>query len=208
MNFRIAFSFSKTERKLRFRFWKWDIYCLDLKPDKGTDAAGNFEKVLNKAGSLSLKKDGDEAEKKENAKTEFGKLFIQALFYPDVEKKIFAICKKIIGWALNLFSVKFENLEIRGTLGDPFSDSVAMGISGGSYIPDWENENADWSAKGDAVFRAGFFKLMLFVFRVSYKNIAILFILWRGIRLAKKNPSGENLSPLRKWIFLKATEEM
>jgi len=206
MKFRIAFSFSKTERKLRFSFWKWEIYCLDLNSVRGTDATENFEKDLNKAGFLSFKK--DEEDKNENQKAKFGKLFIQALFYPDVEEKIFILCKEIIGLALSLFSIKLENLEIRGSLGNPFYNSVAMGISGGSYIPDWENETADWSVKGDAIFKAGIFKLMLFIFRVSYKNFAILFILWRGIRLAKKNPNGENLSSLRKWIFLKATDAM
>jgi hypothetical protein len=205
MKFRIAFSFSKSERKLRFRFWKWEVLSLDLKSHKDAYAAEIFEKDSSKAGFLSFKK---ENAKPEITKAEFGQLLIQALFYPDVEKKILKIWQKIISWSLKLFSIKFENLEIRGSLGDPFYDSVALGMSGGCYYPDWENESESFSAKGEAVFKTGFFKFLLFSIKVTYKNIALFLILWRGIRLAKKNPNGENLPPLRKWIFMRTKESM
>jgi len=196
MKFRIAFSFSKTERKFRLRFWKWDIWRLD--------SAQEAEKVkndLSKAGFLSF----DSSDEK---KFDGGKLLFQALFEPEVESRIWKASRRFTSRAIKIFSVSFENLEIRGSLGDPFYDSIAVGMSNGCYFPDWENENADWSTKGEMILKAKFFRSVYFVFSVIYETIILLFLLRRGTRLAKKNPNGENFGTIRKWIFLKAREAL
>jgi len=196
MKFRIAFSFSKTERKFRFRFWKWDIWRLDSAQDDE-----NVKNDLSKAGFLSF----DSSDEKNS---DGGRLLFQALFEPGVESRIWKASKRFTRRAIKIFSVSFENLEIKGSLGDPFYDSMAMGMSNGCYFPDWENENADWSTKGEAILTMKFFPSAFFAFSVIYETIVLLFLLRRGTKLAKKNPNGENFGTIRKWIFLKAREAL
>jgi hypothetical protein len=196
MRFRIAFSFSKKEHKFRLRFWKWDIWCLDSVQEDGI-----VKNDLSKAGFLSF----DSTDEK---KSDDGKILFQALFEPGVESRIWKSSKRFTSRAFKIFSVSFENIEIRGTFGDPFYDSIAVGMSNGCYFPDWENENGDWSAKGEVVLTTKFFPSVFFAFSVIYETFVLLFLLWRGTKLAKKNPNGENFGTIRKWIFLKAREAL
>jgi hypothetical protein len=196
MRFRIAFSFSKTEHKFRLRFWKWDIWCIDSVQENGS-----VKNDLSKAGFLSF----DSTDEKNS---DYGKLLFQALFEPGVENRIWKSSKRFTSRAFKIFSVSFENIEIRGTLGDPFYDAIAVGMSNGCYFPEWENENGDWSAKGEVVFTIKFFRSVFFASSVFYETCILSFLLWRGTKLAKKNPNGENFGAIRKWIFLKAREAL
>jgi len=185
VKFKIAFAFSRTERELRLHFGKWDLLRLSSTAE------------LSSIGSdLKAKIENIDEEYADNP-------VFQALFYPEVESRIWRGVKKLISKAWNLFSVKFENIEVKGTLGEPFYDSIAMGIAGGCYYPDWENENGGWSTKGEMLLKVGFFRFLFFVLGFIYEFAVWAFILWRGARLAKKNPNGENLEGVRKWIFLK-----
>jgi len=196
MKFRIAFSFSKTEHKFRLRFWKWDIWCLD-----SAQEAENVKNDLSKAGFLSF----DGSDEKE---FDYNKLLFQALFEPGVESRIWKASRRLARRTIKIFSADFENIEVRGTLGDPFYNSIAMGMSNGCYLPDWENENADWGIKGEIVLTVKIFRSVFFAFSVIYETIILSFLLWRGAKLAKKNPNGENFGTIRKWIFLKAREAL
>jgi len=196
MKFRLAFSFSKTERKFRLRFWKWDIWRLDSAQENE-----NVKKDLSKAGFLSF----DSSDEK---KTDDNKLLFQALFEPGVEGRIWKASRRLATRAIKIFSAGFENVEVRGTLGDPFYDSIAIGMSNGCYYPDWENENADWSAKGEMILKVKIFRFVLFAFSVVYEAFVLTYLLWRGTKIAKKNPNGENLGTVRRWIFLKAREAL
>jgi hypothetical protein len=205
MKFRIFFSISQTERKLRLRFWKWDVWRLDSETQLGVE---DTAKNSSKAGFLSFKKK-DEPEKEEISEpVEQSKLLFQALFHPEVESKILHIGQKLSIRVLELFRVRFEDVEIRGTLGDPFYDAIALGISGGCYFPEWEKEEGDWSAKGVMILKTGIFHLSFFIISITYNTLYLIFILWRGARLARKNPNGENLSFIRRWIFLKCSEAL
>ena len=211
MKFRIVFAVSKTEQSFRLRFWKWDIWQLYLHDDKPETLGDTLEKSINKAGFLSFKKDNlSDAPEAESDSSTFaerqGKLLFQALFYPDVEKRIFTTIYKFWRKVLKFRSVKFENVEVYGTLNDPFYDAIACGISSGMYFPDWENENAAWSAKGELIIKISLLYIAFLTFYVLYAISILAFYVWRGFRLAKKYPNGENLSPVRKWIFLKAQE--
>jgi len=196
MKFRLAFSFSKTERKFRLRFWKWDIWRLDSAQEDES-----VKNDLSKAGFLSF---GSSDEKK----FDYNKLLFQALFEPGVESRIWKASRRLASRAIKIFSAGFENIEFSGTLGDPFYDSIAMGMSNGCYLPDWENENANWSAKGEMFLKIKIFRSVFFAFSVIYETIVLSFLLWRGTKFAKKNPNGENFGTVRKWIFLKAREAL
>jgi len=196
MKFRIAFSFSKTERKFRLRFWKWDIWNID-----SVQEYENIKNDLSKAGFLSSDDAGEN-------NSDGSKLLLQALFEPGVESRIWKASRRFTSRAINIFSVGFENLEIKGTLGDPFYDSIALGMSNGCYFPNWENENGDWSTKGEIILNTKFFPSVYFAFSVIYETVVFLFLLWRGTKIAKKNPNGENLGAIRKWIFLKTREAL
>jgi hypothetical protein len=184
------------------RFWEWDIWRFDS-DDEQEDIVDIFEKNSSKAGFLSFEKKQEPTEKTED---EFNKFLFQALFYPNVEKRIWRMTKKLLHRMWNFFSVKLESLEVRGTLDDPFYDSIVLGMSGGNYYPDWENADAGWSAKGEMILKTGFFRLLFFWLGVIYEITILAFILWRGVQLAEKNPNGENISGIRKWIFLKTRE--
>jgi len=194
MKFRIAFAVSKTERKFILRLWDWDIWHSDSDIEEES-----IKRDLNKAGFVSFKKKNEEPDEEAN----YDKLLFQALFHPEVECKIWRVCKKLFNRILNLFSVKFENIEIKGTLDDPFYDAIALGVSGGCYYPNWEDENGDWSAKGEIILKTGLFRFSFFVLTLIYELITLSFVLWRGTRLAEKNPNGENMDDIRRWIFLK-----
>lgn len=186
MNFRLFFSFSKTAQDMNLRFCKWEIWRLDA------DFLVNPEVLTSelKAKMDVIKEGADNS-------------YFQALFYPEVEKRIWQTVKKIISRIWNLFTVKFEDLEVKGSLGDPFSDSIAMGMAGGYYAPTWEHEDGNWSAKGTLILKTGCFRFIFFFVSFIYDFFSLLFILRRGVRLAKKHPNGENLEGIRKWIFLK-----
>jgi len=176
VKFKVAFAFSKTERNFRLSLGKLDIWRSDSMEE--LDFIISETKAKAKAGNF------------------------QALFYPKVESRIWLAIKRLIRRIWNLFTVQFENLEIKGTLGDPFYDSIAMGMAGGCYYPDWANENGGWSAKGEVILKTGFFRFLFFMLGFIYEFAVLAFVLWRGTRLAKKNPNGENLEGIRKWIFL------
>jgi len=197
MKFRIAFAVSRTQRKWSLRLWKWNIWRSDSDIEEES-----VKKDLSKAGFLSFKKKTEESDEQEPEDENENKFLFQALFYPKVESRIWLSVKRLISRIWKFFSVQFENFEIKGTLGDPFYDSIAMGMSGGCYYPDWENENGSWSAKGEIILKIGFFRFIFFTLGFIYEFAAMAFILWRGVRLAKKNPNGENLEGIRKWIFL------
>jgi len=196
MKLKIAFSISKNGYKFRVRFWKWDIWRLDS--DQEDEVIKND---LSKAGFLF-------SESKDGENSDYNKLLFQALFEPGVEGRIWKATRRFTVRALNIFSPSFENIEVRGSLGDPFYNSIAFGMSNGCYFPDWENEKGDWSAKGNVTLRIRFFSTVLFVFSIIYETVVLLFLLWRGARRAKKNPGGENLGAIRKWIFLKTREAL
>ncbi|GBU24988.1 hypothetical protein R83H12_01626 [Fibrobacteria bacterium R8-3-H12] len=200
MKLKIAFSISKKEHKFRLRFWKWDIWRF-----YSVEEEESVKDNSSKAGFLSFEKKGEIEDSKN---PDYSKFLFQALFEPGVESRIWKASKRFTIRAFKLFSMGFENIEVRGTFGDPFCDSIAMGMSNGCYFPDWENENADWSAKGEVVFTIKFFHSALFAFSVIYETFVLSFLLWRGTRLAKKNPNGENFGTIRKWIFLKAREAL
>ncbi|MCL2284266.1 MAG: hypothetical protein FWC26_13200 [Fibromonadales bacterium] len=184
MKFRFIFSFSKTERELKVRLGKKNIFDLNPKakePKKASTAGSDAAKPYIK---------------KKNP-------YFQALFDQKVEKRILHAMAKLTDKTRTLFSVEFEEVEIKGTLGDPFYDAIAMGMSGGSYIPDFENKNDGWSAKGEVIFKTGFFHFLFYMLGLIYEFAILAFVLWRGSRLAKKNPNGENLEGFRKWIFQK-----
>jgi hypothetical protein len=202
VKFRIAFSISKTEHKFRLRFWKWDIWRF-----YSVQEDGGIKNDLSKAGFLSFEKK-DKAKGLNKKRADYKKLLFLALFEPDIESRIWNASKKFISKAFKLFSVGFENIEIKGSLGDPFYDSIALGMSNGCYCPNWENENENWSAKGEAVLTIKFFRSVFFAFSIVYETIILSFLLWRGTRLAKKNPNGENLGTIRRWIFLKTREAL
>jgi len=196
MKLKLVFSISKNDYRFRLRFWKWDIWRLHS--DKEDEVIKND---LSKAGFLS-------SESEDEKNSDYSKLLFQALFEPGIESRIWKATRRFTVRALNIFSPSFENIEIRGTLGDPFYDSIALGMSNGCYFPDWENENESWSAKGEVVLTIRIFSSALFVFSVIYETCVLLFLIWRGTKLAKKNPNGENLGTVRKWIFLKAKEAL
>jgi hypothetical protein len=202
MKFKIAFSISKTEHKFRLRFWKWDIWRFYSAQE--TDSVKND---LSKAGFLSFEKK-EEAKDLNKKNSDYGKLLFLALFDPKIEHRVLHASKKFVIKAFRLFSVGFENIEVKGSLGDPFYDSIAQGMFNGCYCPDWENEKADWNAKGEVALTIKFFRSVFFAFSIIYETIILSFLLWRGTRLAKKNPNGENLGTIRRWIFLKAREAL
>jgi hypothetical protein len=196
MKLKIAFSISKKEHKFRLRFWKWDIWRFYSVQEEEI-VKGNS----SKAGFLS-------SESTDEKNSDYGKLLFQALFEPGVESRIWKSSKRFASRAFKIFSVSFENIEIKGTLGDPFYDAIMLGMSNGCYFPDWENENGDWSTKGEAVLTIKFFRSVFFASSVFYETCVLSFLLWRGTRIAKKNPNGENLGIIRKWLFLKAREAL
>jgi hypothetical protein len=183
MKFYVAFFFSKAESELGFRFWKWK-WCLPF------DGKLNLKEKLFEYEILKRKDEKSEGDKQpeKDKKTKGGvsKFLIKALFYPETRTRIWKFAKKLIYRTYNLFSVKFEDIEVKGSLGDPFYDSVAFGISGGCYCPHWENENGNWSAKGEVLLRTGFFRWLLFLLSFVYQTVALAFILWLGLRSAKK----------------------
>jgi len=192
MKLRFAFAISKTERKLRLRFWKWEIWRFD---DADDIADENIKKDPSKAGSLSFEDNDGESD--------FDKLLFQALFYPNVENRIWRVCKKLFNKTRKLFAISIEKLEVKGILDDPFYDAIAMGAFGGCYSPNWGDEKGNWSAKGEVVFKTGIFHFIFFMLGLIYEFAVLAFVLWRGVRLAKKYPNGENMDNIRKWIFLK-----
>jgi len=133
-----------------------------------------------------------EAEQPETKKTETKrakrgdfKFLLRLLLYPGVKERVWRFAKKLFYRIYKLFTVKFENIEIRGSLGDPLYDSIAYGISGGCYYP-WENEN--WSAKGEIVLKTGFFRWLFFLFILFWESLILAFILWRSSRSIPQAP--------------------
>jgi hypothetical protein len=182
MKFSVAFFFSKAESELGFRFWKWK-WRLHL--DEKFNFKDKFKDTLFKLENKKSKSD-NQSKDDSQPKARVSKFLLKALLYPETRNRIWQFVKKLVCRAYNLFSVKFENIEVRGTLGDPFYDSVALGISRGCYCPNWENENGNWSAKGEIILRTGFFRGAPFLFGSIYETAALAFILWRGLRRAKK----------------------
>ena len=203
MKFRVAFFISKTEHKFRLRFWKWDIWR--FYSEQETDDIKNDS---SKAGFLSFEKKNETNENSSEKKSDYGKLLFQALFYPEIERRIWHASKNFARRAFKLFSISFDNIEIKGSLGDPFYDAMALGMSNGCYFPDWENENKNCSIKGEIVLTIKFFRSVFFAFSIIYETVVLAFVLWRGTRLAKKNPNGKDLGTIRRWIFLKTREAL
>ncbi|MDR2554947.1 MAG: hypothetical protein LBC64_05915 [Fibromonadaceae bacterium] len=144
-----------------------------------------FKDTLFKLDEQS--KNGKQPKKDKKSKGNVYKFLIKVLLYPQTRSRIWQFTKKLFYRVYNLFSIRLENVEVRGgTLGDPFYDAMALGISRGSYYPDWENENKNWSAKGYIVLKTGFLRGFLFFTSLIYQTAALVFILWRGLRRAKK----------------------
>jgi hypothetical protein len=181
MKFRVAFFFSQAKNELGFRFWKWK-WSLPL--DEKFSFKDKFKDTLSKLKNKQPESNQSQSDKK--PKDSVSKFLLKALLYPETRNRIWQFAKKLACRAYNLFSVKFENIEVRGTLGDPFYDSMALGISRGCYCPNWENGNENWSAKGEVILRTGFLRGFLFLFSFIYQTAALAFILWRGLRHAKK----------------------
>jgi len=185
MKVRVAFSFSQAESELKFRFlrWKW---CLPLDEEFKDKFKAAFKDIFFKLED-EQPNDSKQSKKDKESKDDIYKFLIKVLFYPQTRSRIWQFTKKLAYRFYKLFSVRLENIEVRGgTLGDPFYDAMALGISRGSYYPDWENENKNWSAKGYIVLRTGFLRGFLFFTSLIYQTAALVFILWRGLRRAKK----------------------
>jgi len=185
MKVRVAFFFSQAENELGFRFlrWKWRLPLNEEFKDKFKAA---LKETLFKSEN-GQPKESKQPKKAKKPKNDVYKFLIKVLLYPQTRSRIWQFTKKLAYRIYNLFSVRFENVEVRGgSLGDPFYDAMALGITRGSYYPDWENENGKWSAKGYVVLRTGFLRGFLFFTSLIYQTTALVFILWRGLRRAKK----------------------
>jgi len=182
MKVRVAFSFSQAESELGFRFlrWKWRLPLAEKFSfkDKFKDT---FKDTLSK-----LENENEQPKNGKRAKGGVSKFLLKALLYPETRARIWQFTKKLIYRVYNLFSIRLENVEVRGTFGDPFYDSMALGISRGCYFPYWENENESWSAKGEVILRTGFLRGFLFFTSLIYQTAALVFVLRRGLRRAKK----------------------
>jgi len=113
------------------------------------------------------------------------KFLLRLFLCPGVKERAWRFAKKMLYNIYKLVTVRFENIEIRGSLGDPLYDSVAYGISGGCYYP-WESEN--WSAKGEIVLKTGFFRWFFFLFSLFWESVILAFILWRRARSIPQAP--------------------
>jgi len=181
MKVRIAFIFSKEEKELRLRFlkWKWRLPLDEL----------SFKDILQDVlEELENKKQPDDEQPKSDRQSKMGvsRFLIRVILYPETRTRIWKFIKKMIYRSYKLFSLRFEDIEVRGTFGDPFYDSMALGFSGGCYYPHWEDENGSWSAKGEVTLRTGFLSGFLFLFSLIYQTSALIFVLWRGLRRARK----------------------
>jgi hypothetical protein len=182
MKFRVAFFFSQAENELGFRFWRWKWH---LPLDKKFSFKGELFKREDESEDKKSKNDG-QPKKDKKSKDSVSKFLVKALLYPETRNRIWKFAKKLTCRIYNLFSVKFENIEVKGTLGDPFYDSMALGIFRGCYYPHWENENEKWSAKGEVILRTGFFRWFSFLLGSIYETATLAFIVWCGLRRAKK----------------------
>jgi len=181
MKLRVAFFFSKAESELGLRFlkWKWRL------PLDKLSLKDIYKDILSELENEKLKND-KQSEKDKRSKDGVYIFLIRVLLYPETRSRIWKFIKKMIYRIYNLFSLKFENIEVRGTFGDPFYDSMALGVSSGCYYPYWENKNESWSAKGEVIFRTGFLRGFLFLSSFIYQTAALTFVLWRGLRRARK----------------------
>jgi len=188
MKLRVAFFFSKagSELGLRFLRWKWHL------PIDALSFKDIYEEVLyeleksKQHKSDAQPKSGEQQKKNRQSRANVSRLLARILFYPETRIRIWKFIKKLIYRSYKLFSLELENIEVRGTLGDPFYNSIALGISGGCYYPHWENENGTWSAKGDVTLKTGFLRGFLFLFSLIYQTFALAFVLWRGLQRARK----------------------
>jgi hypothetical protein len=187
MKFRVAFFFSKAESELGLRLWKWK-WRLPFENFNFKDFRGKLSEYYEVFKSEDKQSESDkQSEKNKKTKDDFSRFLIRALFYPEARNRIWKFAKKLAYRIYNLFSVKLESIEVKGSLGDPFYDSMVFGLSGGCYCPNWENENENWSAKGEVILRTGFFRWLLFLLSFVYQTTILTFILWLGLRRAKKN---------------------
>jgi len=183
MKIRVAFFFSQAENELWLRFlrWKWRLPL-----DEKISFKDKFKDIMSKLEDEQTENDKQSKDDKQ-PKSSVSKFLLKAIFYPEARNRIWQFIKKLGYRIYDLFSVRFENVEVRGcTLGDPFYDSVAVGIFRGCYYPDWGNENENWSAKGEVILRTGFLRGFLFLFSFFYQTSALVFTLWRSLRRAKK----------------------
>jgi len=185
MKVRVAFFFSQAENELGLRFWRWK-WSLPL--DDGFKGAFKdaFKETLFKQEALQSE-DDKQSKKSSRSKEAVSKFLFKALLYPKTRTRIWQFIKKLAYRIYNLFSVRVEDVEVRGgNLGDPFYDAMVLGLSRGCYYPDWENENENWNAKGYLVLRTGFLRGFLFFTSLIYQTSALAFTLWRGLRRAKR----------------------
>lgn len=207
MKFSFTFSISKTDYDFKFRFWKWELWGINSNDD-------SFEKeeeiVLdkNKAGYIQGEEESNQENKEEGEEKKLSKsrLLFHVLFYPDVEKKIFNIWFKFIRKIWNLFSIETKYIEWHGTFGDPFYDAVVFGLLPEVFYPDWENKNNKLILNGNLTVKISFIYILILIFDILYTALYLAFTLWRGTKRAKKNPNGNDLSSLRKWVFLKTKD--
>jgi len=179
MKIRAAFVFSREEKELRLRFlrwkWHWSLDKIKVK-DIFQDV---LEELENKRSQIK------ERPKRDKSKAGASRFLIRVLLYPETRDRIWEFTKNMIYRSYKLFSLNFEGIEVRGTLGDPFYDSMALGFSRGCYYPYWEDENGSWSAKGEVTLKTDFLHGFLFLFSLIYQTFALAFVLWRGLRRAR-----------------------
>jgi len=182
MKVRIAFIFSKEEKELRLRVlkWKWRLPLDEL------SFKDILQEVLDELENKKQPKSDEQLKKSNRTKIHSYRFFIRVFLYPETRTRIWKFIKKMVYRSYKLFSLRFEGVEVKGTLGDPFYDSMALGFSGGWYYPHWEDENGSWSAKGEVILKTGFLRGSLFLFSLIYQTSALTFVLWRGLRRARR----------------------
>jgi len=189
MKVRVAFTFSQAEKELGLRFlrWKWRLPLDEFNFNTLEEAFKEvYKDVLYKQEDKQPLND-KQTEKDKRSKDGVPKFLLKAILYPKTRTRIWKFIKKLTYRVYNLFSMRFEDIEVRGgTLGDPFYDAMVLGLSRGCYYPDWENENKNWSAEGYLVLRTGFLRGFLFFTSLIYQTTALAFTLWRGLRRAKR----------------------
>jgi len=182
MKIRIAFIFSKEEKELRLRVLKWK-WRLSLNEIKFKDI---FQEILDELERKKQPKSDEQPKKSKQTKTHSYRFFIRVFLYQETRTRIWKFIKKMVYRSYKLFSLRFEGVEVKGTLSDPFYNSMVQGFSSGWYYPYWEDDNGSWSAKGEVILKADFLHGSLFLFSLIYQTSALTFVLWRGLRRARR----------------------
>jgi hypothetical protein len=76
-----------------------------------------------------------------------------------------------------------------------------MGAGNGVFEPDWEDLSGDWSAQGTLQVNIRPFRAAWFLLTSFWNVLVFLFLLWRGVRKAKKDPEATHLDGWRRWVW-------